>query len=891
MRVILLIFFSVFCLSFAGFATHNRAGEITYKKVNEDPNDFQYEITIVTCTKASSPADRPWLELRFGDEPLDAELDSIERVDAIPPLGVINADDSRINVYRTLHTYPGPGSYILSMEDPNRNGGVINMDESIGQVFYIESLLVINPFLGHNNSVSLLYEAKDEACVNAIWEHNPGAFDIDGDSLVYSLVPCKGVLGLDIASWESPELIPASEDIDDSFTINPLTGTIMWDAPGIAGEYNIAIKIEEFRSGFLMGYVVRDMQVKVLNCPNEPPVVSIVQDTCIVAGEEAEYFISATDSGSAVELQAVGAPMTEVTNLAQFSTTPGNPATGQFEWVPGCEEVRLAPYQVLFIGEDTGASITNLVDIMEVNITVIAPAVENFTVEPNGLSFDLSWDEHECSQVISYKLFRRQGVYGYEPAYCETGLPEYTGYELIATLDAPASSFNDSDDIDFGLETCYVIVACLANGSESIASEETCSLITDLTTPLITTVSVLETGVTSGRDSITWSGPLSADTVNYVAPYTMRLYHGESFGSAENLIFETAESPFIGSLQSFYIHETINTSDTPNAYRAELVDANGQEISSNPCSSTFLSITPDDNQLTLEWDFDVSWLNVNYDIYRKAQGETDFSFLASSPIPTYTDENLTNQEEYCYLVEATGTFNAPTTSLPEPTVNLSQEVCSQPVDLTAPCAPTLVADGSCEEGEVNLEWNNPNESCADDVTGYYIYFKPFTDSEYILLDSIDTADETTYDFISPTNITGCFYVTALDSVLPGLDGLPNRNESVPSQEFCFESCPEYELPNVITPQGDGLNDFFEPFPYQYIDSIDLVIYNRWGTPVFETKNPDILWDGTNKDTSKISADGVYFYTISIFSSKLTGVIEEKRTGNFTVLSAEKFDNN
>jgi len=152
-----------------------------------------------------------------------------------------------------------------------------------------------------------------------------------------------------------------------------------------------------------------------------------------------------------------------------------------------------------------------------------------------------------------------------------------------------------------------------------------------------------------------------------------------------------------------------------------------------------------------------------------------------------------------------------------------------------------------------------------------------------LIDSLETATDTTYSFVNPTNITGCFYVTALDSVLPGLNGLPNQNESEPSQEFCFESCPEYELPNVFTPGDDGFNDLFQPFPYQYIDSINLEIYNRWGTIVFQTNDPDILWNGSNKDSGRISAQGVYYYTISIFSSKLTGVIEEKRTGNFTIL--------
>ena len=50
------------------WATHNRAGEIIYKRVNNNP--FFYEISIVTYTKtggASDAADRCELELFFGD--------------------------------------------------------------------------------------------------------------------------------------------------------------------------------------------------------------------------------------------------------------------------------------------------------------------------------------------------------------------------------------------------------------------------------------------------------------------------------------------------------------------------------------------------------------------------------------------------------------------------------------------------------------------------------------------------------------------------------------------------------------------------------------------------------------------------------------------------------
>ena len=45
-------------------ATHNRAGEITYRQLSE----LQYEVTITTFTYVLSLADRPTLEVEWGDK-------------------------------------------------------------------------------------------------------------------------------------------------------------------------------------------------------------------------------------------------------------------------------------------------------------------------------------------------------------------------------------------------------------------------------------------------------------------------------------------------------------------------------------------------------------------------------------------------------------------------------------------------------------------------------------------------------------------------------------------------------------------------------------------------------------------------------------------------------
>jgi gliding motility-associated-like protein len=64
------------------------------------------------------------------------------------------------------------------------------------------------------------------------------------------------------------------------------------------------------------------------------------------------------------------------------------------------------------------------------------------------------------------------------------------------------------------------------------------------------------------------------------------------------------------------------------------------------------------------------------------------------------------------------------------------------------------------------------------------------------------------------------------------------------------------IPNVISPNNDGVNDFFEIENLQ--ENTEVIILNRWGNVVFSSTNYQNNWNG--KDTSgKELADGVYTY--------------------------------
>jgi gliding motility-associated-like protein len=79
---------------------------------------------------------------------------------------------------------------------------------------------------------------------------------------------------------------------------------------------------------------------------------------------------------------------------------------------------------------------------------------------------------------------------------------------------------------------------------------------------------------------------------------------------------------------------------------------------------------------------------------------------------------------------------------------------------------------------------------------------------------------------------------------------------------------DLEIPNVITPNGDGMNDFFD-VGYSGDELFYLQIYDRWGTKYFESRNRTQLWDGKDLNGKDV-ADGVYFYTVEVGSKQYSG---------------------
>ena len=89
---------------------------------------------------------------------------------------------------------------------------------------------------------------------------------------------------------------------------------------------------------------------------------------------------------------------------------------------------------------------------------------------------------------------------------------------------------------------------------------------------------------------------------------------------------------------------------------------------------------------------------------------------------------------------------------------------------------------------------------------------------------------------------------------------------------------DIQIPNILTPNGDGANDLFE-IRYAGIEEIILLrIYNRWGEVVYETRDIEVFWDGTHRGMPV--NPGVYVYYMEGYCLNSEKFSEQ---GNVTVV--------
>ena len=898
-RVSLIAFFITLLLLLSpryASATHNRAGEITYEFIATNT----IQATITTYTKESSvQADRDSLPMHWGDGTPDEVLTRTNG-----PLngnGVPNGEslgnDVKKNIYIGIHTYPGAPSppnnfYVISMTDPNRNSGIANISNSVQVQFYLEDTIFYPTNIqniGLNHSPILLNPPIDFANVGDTFYHNPLAYDPDGDSLDFKQIePLQG-LGNPVPGYFSPYTFPYVQG--DTETLNPHTGMYMWAVPQQSGIYNVAFIVREYRRGFLLGTLIRDMQILVRADTNRPPVIAEVLDTCIRAGDRLMVNFSATDPdhGQTVTLSANGGPFVVPDSLskATFASAPGNPALGTMTWNTVCLDIRGQPYQVLIKATDNysvGGVPYPLVDLKTFNIQVIPPPPLNLHAVIVSKKVKLGWNQYLCEDISTFRgfsIWKRIGSNPFNPDYCETGLAG-RGYTMIADK-VFDTTYVDQDAVG-GQQLCYRILAHFSKKSPnghyeydlvvSVPSNETCIYL-PYYAPVITNVSVTQTDQAAGQMYLEWTKPRSGgtdlDTVTSPPPYRFDLDRSPGFSFAAPSLINSVTRPTFASLVDTTFTDTgLNTLDTPYSYKV-LFFSDGDTVgATSRASSVYLSLHPSDTKMRLTWSYIVPWIQDTFQVFRRDPGASIFNYINTVSTALFVDTGLLNDSTYCYFVRAFGHYTS--SFIKKPLINDSEIKCAAPIDTIPPCPPLLSVTNDCYNPPPDtfyyinyLTWQNFTDSCAFNTVKYRIYYAPDSGA-LTLIDSVIGVNNTSYNHILDFGLAGCYVVTAVDK---------RGNESYKVNRVCIEDCPNYELPNTFTPNGDGQNDLFTPrHPYRFITRVEFKIFTRWGEKVFETTDPEIKWDGKDQKTGKELSDGVYFYGGYYFEKTLRGEVRK-----------------
>jgi len=172
--------------------------------------------------------------------------------------------------------------WYLRYSDCCRNATINNgsANDGVGIVAMINN--TNDPATGQpycNTSVSFNTQPVPFVCLNSNFTYNNGAVDVNGDSLRYTMInplddsynpiPFTG-------SWNAN--YPITTSPPNNFSFDPTTGLIAFTPPNQEVDV-MAMRVDEYRNGVLIGTTMRDIQVTVFPCnisiPDQEPITNV----------------------------------------------------------------------------------------------------------------------------------------------------------------------------------------------------------------------------------------------------------------------------------------------------------------------------------------------------------------------------------------------------------------------------------------------------------------------------------------------------------------------------------------------------------------------------------------------------------------------------------------
>ncbi|MCK9482029.1 MAG: gliding motility-associated C-terminal domain-containing protein [Bacteroidia bacterium] len=389
--LVLLLF--VFCFSNSAFSTHLVGGYAGYEYIGRVGNSsmYNYRVYFVVYRDCNSSVDFDETMdvcIYNGNGSFYSRLTIVRgKPRKVDPVGMTKCAQSaqaciEVCVYEKVISLPQTNfGYSLKWERCCRNtqnnlpNGYV---QGVYQPTQGQTYLTKIPATSIVNSSPYYTEVPvPYICINDTTQIRNYAIDPDGDSLVFRFVrpwsgggPDDAIPGCE-SNYSGPKYIVYNAGFDESkpfgangySEINASTGTMTVMAKDL-GRFALAVDVEEYRNGILIGKTRLDIQLLVINCPpNIKPSLSAssrIFTREVEAGEKLCFDINAVDQDAQnVRLSAYGEMFTGegawVGTTATFPTKIGyKSVTSTFCWQTTCEQGRAAPYSFVIEALDDG---------------------------------------------------------------------------------------------------------------------------------------------------------------------------------------------------------------------------------------------------------------------------------------------------------------------------------------------------------------------------------------------------------------------------------------------------------------------------------------------------------------------------------------------------------
>lgn len=464
----------------------------------------------------------------------------------------------------------------------------------------------------------------------------------------------------------------------------------------------------------------------------------------------------------------------------------------------------------------------------------ISPVLQSVSVLPETGFTDLTWTLSSSIDVAGYV------VYSFE---------NNEGYAIDTIWDPTATSYINTNSSSVYFSESYVIAAL--DGSENVS-------------PLSNAINTIfsEAIIDTCNNSISINWNKYPDIPHTVSGYTiMASVNNNEMEVIANVDKQVTTYTFTGfeTDTEYCFVVRANTGSTPNSFSNKTCITTKMQKTPAWINADFATVE-ENGTIRLSFSYDPLAETNHFKLERREGLDGTFSTISdirtnSNPV-IYIDEIANISQVYYYRLSAINNCNS--------TVLTS--------NITGNILPVL----KLSDSDIFLSWNPYRE-----WNGTVFNYKIFSDVNGIFGELADIpSPDSTYSFqysdimykINSDKV--CFYVIAYETENPfGANGVST------SSVVCTEILDLITVPNAFTPNNDLQNDLFKPVlsftPVDYL----LIIRDRQGYLVFETKDPLSEWDG--KKNGSFLPPEVYLWFVNVTSP--SGKTYSK-TGTVTILN-------